>query len=90
METFIGIIKAFTILFGLLFGLSVVCATIWAIFDWLFNREWDWGDKFIIMLEFWSEVISRSGSSTIRRSRRSSSSGFKGGSSRGGGAGRSF
>lgn len=90
METFIGIIKAFAILFGLLFGLSVVCATIWAIFDWLFNREWDWSDKFIIMLEFWSEVLSRSGSSTIRRSRRSSSSGFKGGSSRGGGAGRSF
>lgn len=87
METFIGIIKAFAILFGLMFGLSVVCATIWAIFDWLFNREWDWSDKFIIMLEFWSEVLSRSGS---RINRRSSSSGFKGGSSRGGGAGRSF
>ena len=87
METFIGIIKAFAILFGLLFGLSVVCATIWACITWLFNREWDWSDKFIIMLEFWSEVLSRSGS---RISRRSSSSGFKGGSSRGGGTGRSF
>ena len=87
METFIEIIKAFAILFGLMFGLSIVCATIWAIFDWLFNREWDWNDKFIIMLEFWSEVLSHSGS---RRSRRSSSGGFKGGSSRGGGAGRSF
>lgn len=90
METFIEIIKAFAILFGLMFGLSIACATIWAIFDWLFNREWDWTDKFIIMLEFWSEVLSRSGSSTIRRSHRSSSSGFKGGGSRGGGAGRSF
>ena len=87
METFVGIVKAFAILFGLMFGLSIACATIWAIFDWLFNREWDWTDKFIIMLEFWSEVISRSGSS---RGRHSSSSGFKGGRSRGGGAGRSF
>ena len=86
METFIEIIKAFAILFGLMFGLSIVCATIWAIFDWLFNREWDWTDKFIIMLEFWSEVISHSS----HRRHRSSSSGFKGGSSRGGGAGRSF
>ena len=86
METFIEIIKAFAILFGLMFSLSIVCATIWAIFDWLFNREWDWTDKFIIMLEFWSEVISHSS----HRHHRSSSSGFKGGSSRGGGAGRSF
>lgn len=89
METFIEIIKAFAILFGLMFGLSIVCATIWAIFDWLFNREWDWTDKFIIMLEFWSEVISHS-SHRSHRHRHSSSSGFKGGSSRGGGAGRSF
>lgn len=88
METFIGIIKAFAILFGLVFGLSIACATIWAIFDWLFNREWDWTDKFIIMLEFWSDVLSHSSHRSHRH--HSSSSGFKGGSSRGGGAGRSF
>ena len=88
METFVEIIKAFAILFGLLFGLSVACATIWAIFDWLFNREWDWTDKFIVMLEFWSDVISHSSHRSYRH--RSSFSGFKGGSSRGGGAGRSF
>lgn len=88
METFVEIIKAFAILFGLMFGLSIACATIWAIFDWLFNREWDWTDKFIIMLEFWSDVISHSSHRSHRH--RSSSSGFKGGGSRGGGAGRSF
>lgn len=88
METFIGLIKAFAILFGLLLGLSVACATIWAFFDWLFNREWDWTDKFVVMLEFWSDVISHSSHRSHRH--RSSSSGFKGGSSRGGGAGRSF
>jgi hypothetical protein len=91
METFIEIIKAFAIFFGLMFGLSITCATIWAIFDWLFNREWDWIDKFIIMFEFWSRILSRFSFFTIGRScHRSSSSGFKGGSSRGGGAGRSF
>ena len=88
METFVEIIKAFAILFGLMFGLSIICATIWAIFDWLFNREWDWTDKFIIMLEFWSDVISHSSHRSHRH--HSSSSGFKGGSSRGGGTGRSF
>ena len=87
MDTLLEVLSAFAIIFGIMLGLSVTCATIWAIFDWLFNREWDWNDKFIIMLEFWCEVLSRSGS---RRSHRSSSSGFKGGSSRGGGAGRSF
>ena len=89
MDTLLEVLAAFAIIFGVMLGLSVVCATIWACISWLFHREWDWSDKFIIMLEFWSEVLSRSGSSTIR-SRRSSSSSFKGGSSRGGGAGRSF
>lgn len=88
METFIGFIKAFAILFGLMLGLSVACATIWAIFDWLFNRKWDWTVKFIIMLEFWSDVVSHSSHRSHRHY--SSSSSFKGGRSRGGGAGRSF
>ena len=87
MDVFLEVLAALAIIFGIMLGLSVVCATIWACITWLFNREWEWSDKFIIMLEFWSEVLSRSGS---RRSRRSSSSSFKGGSSRGGGAGRSF
>ena len=87
MDVLLEVLAALAIIFGIMLGLSVVCATIWACITWLFNREWEWSDKFIIMLEFWSEVLFRSGS---RRSRRSSSSGFKGGSSRGGGAGRSF
>ena len=87
MDTLLEVLAALAIVFGIMLGLSVVCATIWACITWLFNREWDWSDKFIIMLEFWSEVLSRSGS---KIGRRSSSSGFKGGSSRGGGAGRSF
>lgn len=88
MVTFIALIKASVIFLGLLLGISIICATIWAIFDWLFNREWSWMDKFIIMLEFWLEVLCRS----FPRSHHhhSSSSSFKGGSSRGGGAGRSF
>lgn len=84
MVTFIALIKASVIFLGLLLGISIICATIWTIFDWLFNREWSWTDKFIIMLEFWLEVLCRSSH------HRSSSSGFKGGGSRGGGAGRSF
>ena len=87
MDVFLEVLAALAIIFGIMLGLSVVCATIWACITWFFNREWEWSDKFIIMLEFWSEVLSRSGS---RISRRSSSSSFKGGSSRGGGAGRSF
>ena len=86
MDVLLEVLAALAIIFGIMLGLSVVCATIWACITWLFNREWDWSDKFIIMLEFWSEVLSRSGSRISRRS----SSGFKGGSSRGGGAGRSF
>lgn len=86
METLVEIVKALAILFGFMFGLSIACATIWACVTWLFNREWEWSNKFIIMLEFWSEVINHSS----HRRHRSSSSGFKGGSSRGGGAGRSF
>ena len=84
MVTFIALIKASVIFLGLLLGLSVICATIWAIFDWLFNHEWSWTDKLIIMLEFWLNVLCRSSH------HHSSSNGFKGGSSRGGGAGRSF
>ena len=84
MVTFIALIKASVIFLGLLLGISIICTTIWAIFDWLFNREWSWTDKFIITLEFWLEVLCRSSH------HRSSSSSFKGGSSRGGGAGRSF
>ena len=88
MVTFIALIKASVIFLGLLFGISIICATIWAIFDWLINREWSWTDKFIIMLEFWLEILCRS----FPRSHHhhSSSSSFNGGSSRGGGAGRSF
>ena len=85
MDVLLEVLAALAIIFGIMLGLSVVCATIWACITWLFNREWEWSDKFIIMLEFWSEVLSRSGSSISRSSRRSSSSGFKGGSSRGGG-----
>ena len=89
MDVVLEVLAAFAIIFGIMLGLSVVCATIWACITWLFNREWEWSDKFIIMLEFWSEVISHS-SHRSHRHHRSSSSGFKGGSSRGGGAGRSF
>lgn len=90
MDALLKALTAVAIAFGVMLGLSVVCATIWACISWLFYREWDWSDKFLIMLEFWSEVISRSGSSAIGRNHRSSSSDFKGGSSRGGGVGRSF
>lgn len=88
MVTFIAIIKASVIFLGLLLGIGIICATIWAIFDWLFNREWSWTDKFIIMLEFWLEVLCHSSHHSYHH--RSSSSGFKGGGSRGGGVGRSF
>lgn len=90
METVKQVFEALAIILGLLFGLSAICATIWAFFDWLFNRYWSWTDKFVSMLSFFAEVLSRTSYRTTRSYRRSSSSGFKGGSSRGGGAGRSF
>lgn len=52
MDVLLEVLAALAIIFGIMLGLSVVCATIWACITWLFNREWDWSDKFIIMLEF--------------------------------------
>lgn len=90
MSALLEILILLAIAFGIILGLSAMCATIWACVTWVFNREWEWNDKFFTMLEFWYNVLSGLNSSAVRRRRRASSSGFKGGSSRGGGAGRSF
>lgn len=91
MSALLEILILLAIAFNIILILSMMCATIWACITWLFNREWEWTDKFLTMLEFWYNILSGLNTSAVRRRRhRSSINGFKGGSSRGGGAGRSF